>query len=67
MVVGSNFDESHVPILNSLMSKMFSDVDVLATLASADNMVFPFDARHIILVDWGGIVWCEAHVVEQIA
>ena len=44
LVVGSNFDALHVPILNSLMSKVLADVDVLGTLASAHNMVFPFDA-----------------------
>ena len=45
LVVGSDFDESHVPILNRLMRKMLADVDVLGTLASADDMDSPFDAR----------------------
>ena len=56
-----------MPILNSLMSQMLVDVDVLGTLASADDMVSPFDARRVVLVDGGVIVWFEAHIVEQIA
>ena len=57
-----------MPILNSgLLSKMLADVDVLGTLASADNMVSPFDARRALLIDWGVIVWFKAHIVGQIA
>ena len=67
MVVGSNFDESHVSILNHLMSKMLADVDVLSTLASADDVVSPFDARRVVFIDWSIIVWFETHIVEQIA
>ena len=67
MVVGSNFDESHVSILNSLMSKMLADVDVLSTFASADNVVSPFNACCVVFIDWGIIIWFETHVVEQIA
>ena len=59
MVVGSNFDESHVPILNRLMSKMLVNVDVLVALSSADDKVSPFDARRVVLIDWGVFVWFE--------
>ena len=49
------------------MSKMLADVDVLSTLASADDMVSPFDARRVVSIDWGIIVWFETRfVVEQI-
>ena len=67
MVVGSNFDESHVPVLNSLMGKMLADVDVLGTLASADDVVSSFDACRVVFIDWSIIVWFETHIVEQIA
>ncbi len=67
MVVSSDFEESHVPILNSLMRKVLADVGVLGTLASADNMVSPFDgiARRIVLKDWGVIVWCVANCDDR--
>ena len=55
-----------MPILNSLMIKMLADVDVLSTLASADNVVSPFDACRVVFIDWGIIVWFETHVVELI-
>ncbi len=68
MVVGSNVDESHAPILNSLISKMLTDVDVLGTLAFADDMVAPFDARRIVLIDrdWGVIVLVEAQLWSKL-
>ncbi len=48
---------------------MLAGVDVLGTLASADDMVSPFNARNIVLIlaDWGVIVLGEAHNLEQIA
>ena len=46
---------------------MTPDVDVLSTLASADDVVSPFDACRVVFVDWGIIVWFETHIVERIA
>ena len=43
---------------------MLADVDVLGTLTSADDMVSPFDARRVVLVDWGVIVWFEMPVED---
>ena len=45
---------------------MLAAVDVPGTLTSADDIVAPFEARRIVLIDWGVIVWFEAHIVEQI-
>ena len=51
-----------------VVSEVLADVDVLGTLASADDMVSPFDACRVvfILVDRSIIALREAHIVQQI-
>ena len=45
-----HLDQSHLTILDGLVREVLADVDVLGTLASADDVVPPFDARRVVLV-----------------
>ena len=38
-------------VLNHFVSEVLADIDVLGTLASADNMVSPFDACRVVFID----------------
>ena len=48
-------DKLHVAILNDLMGKVFSDVNVLGTLPAADDIVPPFDTCSVVLVHHTGV------------
>ena len=67
LIRGRHCEELEVSILNSLMREMLPDVDVLSTLASTDDVVAPFNARRVILEDWGRRRRCEAQFPEEIS
>jgi hypothetical protein len=51
--------------LNSFVREMFPEVDMLGTLATADNVVAPFDARVVVFIDRRVSRWGESHVLER--
>ena len=48
-----DLDEPHLLPLDHFMGEVLADVDVLGTLASADHVVSPLDARRVVLVHRG--------------
>ncbi len=58
-------DETHVTVLDYFVCEVFADVDVLGTLASADNMVPPFDACRVVFVDRSIIALRESFHIMQ--
>ena len=42
-----------------------SDVNVLRSFPSSNDVVAPFDARVIVSVDWRPFLGCEPHVLEE--
>ncbi len=47
---GSDVNQLHMVILDHLMSEVLPDVDVLRALSATNDVVFPFDARGVVLV-----------------
>ena len=64
LLAGRYTVESHVTVLNHFVGEVFGDVDVLSTLASADDMVSPFDAGCVVFIDWRIIVLREARIAQ---
>jgi hypothetical protein len=56
-----------VETLDGLMRKMLADVHVLSTLAPAEDVVAPLDARSVVLVDRRVSSWCESRGREKVA
>ena len=52
-------------MLNSFVREVFPEVDMLGTLATADNGVAPFDARIVVLMDRRVSRWGTSHVLEK--
>ena len=51
-------------VLNHFVGEVFADVDVLSPLASANDMVSPFDAGRAVFIDWRIIVLRETHIAS---
>ena len=60
-------DKLHVAILDDLMGKVFPDVNVLGSLAAADDIVPPFDTCSVVLVYWGQLRLCKTRTLEEVA
>ena len=54
LVIGGNPNELNMSKLDSLMSIMLTNVYMLGTFTSADDVVTPFDASSIVLEKGGG-------------
>jgi hypothetical protein len=49
-VVGTFLPQDEVSILDGLVSKVLADIDLLGSLAAADNIVSTFNACRVVLV-----------------
>jgi hypothetical protein len=64
---GIHSDQAEVTILDCLVGEVLadSDVNVLRSFPSSNDVVAPFDARIIVFVDWRPFLRCEPHVLEE--
>jgi hypothetical protein len=54
--------ETNVAILDHFVREVLPNVDMLCSLASPDDVVTPFDAGIVILVNWCPSFGVESHV-----
>jgi hypothetical protein len=59
---GADLNQTQVSILDSFMSKMLADVDVLRTFSASNGVVAPLNAGIVILVDWGPGFGSKPHI-----
>jgi hypothetical protein len=64
LIGGVHPDETNVAILDHLLREVLPDVDVLCTLASPDDVVTPFDAGIVVLMNRSPSFGVESHVDE---
>ncbi len=60
-----NSDQTKMTILDCLVVKVLADANVLRTLAAADDVVAPFDARGVVFVDRRPFLRCEPHTAQE--
>ena len=59
-------NQAQVSILDRLVGKVLSDVDVLGTFSASDNVVAPFNAGIVVLVDRGPGLWRKPHAPQEV-
>ena len=64
---GVNSNQTKMTILDRLVGEVLADVNVLRTLAAADDVVAPFDARVVVFVDRRPFLRCEPHTAQEVS
>ncbi len=57
-----NLDQLHLAVLDGLMHKVLTEIDLLGSLSSSNHLISPFDACGVVFIDRG--VWVICPVVE---
>ncbi len=55
----------HLSVSNHFMSKVLTDVNVLGSIPSANDVVAPLDAHCVVLVRWCGRLLSEAKSFQK--
>ena len=64
---GVDSDQTEMTVLDRLVGEVLADVNVLRPLTAADDVVAPFDARVVVLVDRRPFLWCEPHILQEVS
>ena len=57
--------EPHSTILNDFVGEVLPNVDVLGSFSYAYDVVAPFNARDVVLVDRDGLLLLESETVQK--
>ncbi len=60
LLQGVDSDRTEMTVLDRLVGEVLADVNVLRPLTAADDVVAPFDARVVVLVDRRPFLWCDS-------
>ncbi len=62
-----NLDQLHLAVMNGLMHKVLTEIDVLGSLSSSNHVISPLNACGVVFIDRSVWVLWEAHVLEEVA